>query len=56
MKKGILLLLLLIFSSLYAQDYEIGTIRDAEAKSALNRMQFRPNANTGNYDVKYHRL
>lgn len=56
MKNGILLLFLFIFSSLYAQDYETSTITEAETKSALNRMQFRPNANTGNYDVKYHRL
>lgn len=32
------------------------TIREAEAKAALNRMAFIANPNTGNYDVTYHRL
>lgn len=32
------------------------TVRKAEVNSAFNRMQFRTNAKTGNYDVKYHRL
>lgn len=31
-------------------------IREAETKAALNRMLQRVNLNTGNYDVKYHRL
>ncbi|RXJ52622.1 M1 family aminopeptidase [Gelidibacter gilvus] len=56
MRNSISLLFLFIFSSLYAQDHQMNEIREAELKSALNRMQFRPNANTGNYDVKYHRL
>ncbi|MCK7589627.1 T9SS type A sorting domain-containing protein [Subsaxibacter sp. CAU 1640] len=37
-------------------DPSFNSIREAEAKAALNRMQFRANPNTGNYDVKYHRL
>lgn len=31
-------------------------IREAETKAALNKMLHRVNMNTGNYDVKYHRL
>src|SRR5690554_562363 len=31
-------------------------IRDAEARTALNKMFYRVNMNTGNYDVTYHRL
>ncbi|MCK0115382.1 M1 family aminopeptidase [Gelidibacter sp. F63206] len=51
------LLLLLFFPCLsIAQDYHTSDISVSEAQSALHRMQFRPNANTGNYDVKYHRL
>src|SRR5690606_21783407 len=30
--------------------------REVEAKAAGSRMAFRANPNTGNYDVKYHRL
>ncbi|WP_163515244.1 M1 family aminopeptidase [Gelidibacter japonicus] len=57
MNNHYLLLLFLFFPSfLNAQDYHISDISVAEAQSALHRMQFRPNANTGNYDVKYHRL
>lgn len=56
MKNRLIFLFLFISSFFYAQDYEAGTIREAEVKSALNKMQFRPNANTGNYDVRYHRL
>ncbi len=42
----------------FGQDYDtsFNSIREAEAKAALNRMEFRANPNTGNYDVKYHRL
>ncbi|MCB0447238.1 MAG: peptidase M1, partial [Gelidibacter sp.] len=42
----------------FTQDFNetLNTIREAEAKSALNQMLFRANLNTGNYDVKYHRL
>ena len=31
-------------------------IAEAEAKSAYQNMHFSPNTNTGNYDLKYHRL
>jgi aminopeptidase N len=37
-------------------DNSVGSIQEAEAKAALHRMEFRANLNTGNYDVKYHRL
>lgn len=42
----------------FGQDYDtsFNSISEAEAKAALNRMEFRANPNTGNYDVKYHRL
>jgi len=54
-----LLLLLGLFSSVsFSQDYNetLNTIREAEAKSALTRIMHRSNLNTGNYDLKYHRL
>lgn len=56
MKKVLLSVFLPIFSLLSAQDHQMNTLQEAEAKSALSRMQFQSNANTGNYDVKYHRL
>lgn len=56
MNNHYLLLLLFFPSFLNAQDYHTSDISVAETQSALHRMQFRPNANTGNYDVKYHRL
>jgi len=41
-----------------AQDYNetLSSIREAEFKSALKKMAYRVNPNTGNYDLKYHRL
>ena len=55
-----LLLAALLFASTFimAQDFQeaLKSNREAEAKAALNRMQFRANPNTGNYDVQYHRL
>lgn len=56
MKHRILLLFLFAFYFSGAQDHDFDAIRSAEMASASNRMQFRPNGNTGNYDVKYHRL
>ena len=51
---------ILLLTTLYSfgQDYDpsFNSIRESEAKSALNRMAFRANLNTGDYDVKYHRL
>ncbi len=42
----------------FGQDFNetLNTIREAEAKAALNQMFYRANLNTGNYDLKYHRL
>jgi aminopeptidase N len=42
----------------FGQDFNetLNTIREAEAKAALNQMFYRANLNTGNYDIKYHRL
>ena len=54
-----LLLVLGLFSTVsFSQDYNetLNTIREAEAKSALSRIMHRSNLNTGNYDLKYHRL
>lgn len=41
-----------------SQDYDkdLSAIRESEAKSALKKMFYRVNSNTGNYDLKYHRL
>ena len=52
-------LIFLVFTSLgYAQsfDEDQSGIIEAETKSASSRIYFRANANTGNYDVKYHKL
>ncbi|MFD2916922.1 M1 family aminopeptidase [Psychroserpens luteus] len=54
-----LLLILGFYSTLsFSQDYNetLDAISEAEAKSALNHMMQRSNLNTGNYDLKYHRL
>ncbi|WP_179375593.1 M1 family aminopeptidase [Winogradskyella wichelsiae] len=51
--------LILVFTlQISAQDFHetLNGIRDGEAKSAMNRILSSQNANTGNYDVKYHRL
>ncbi len=51
------LVVLLPFLS-FSQDFDktLNSIREAEAKSALKKMFYRVNSNTGNYDLKYHRL
>lgn len=58
MKTILCSIVLLISLSALAQDHldSFNSVREAEAKAALNRMEFRANPNTGNYDVKYHRL
>lgn len=58
MKTLLSLTFLLISLHSFGQDYleTFNSIREAEAKAALNRMAFRANINTGNYDIKYHRL
>lgn len=59
MKLRRLLILMGLFSTVsFSQDYNetLNTIREAEAKSALSRIMHRANLNTGNYNLKYHRL
>lgn len=58
MKLRLLLVLGLLSTVSFSQDYNetLNTIREAEAKSALSRIMHRSNLNTGNYDLKYHRL
>ncbi|MGY0391368.1 M1 family aminopeptidase [Bizionia sp. KMM 8389] len=58
MKLYISLFLLLATTSLMAQDYlkSFNEIQEAEAKMALKKMNQRINLNTGDYDIKYHRL
>ncbi len=45
---------LFLFLGTNAQDFE--AVVEAETKAALNRVNFVRNTNTGNYDLKYHRL
>ena len=42
----------------HSQDFveSLKSIREAEVKSALRKMSYKVNSNTGNYDLKYHRL
>ncbi|TXE08547.1 T9SS type A sorting domain-containing protein [Gelidibacter salicanalis] len=56
MKNLFCFLFLLGCTCLYAQNQQQTAIVEAEMKSALKRMAFRASPNTGNYDVKYHRL
>lgn len=56
MKTCIALFFSMFSSFLMAQTHEMNALKEAELKSALRKMQFRANGNTGNYDLKYHRL
>jgi aminopeptidase N len=58
MKLQLLLFFGLCSTVSFSQDYNetLDAIRESEAKSALNHMIQRSNLNTGNYDLKYHRL
>jgi len=58
MKLRLLLFFGLCSTLSFSQDYDetLDAIRESEAKSALNHMMQRSNLNTGNYDLKYHRL
>lgn len=58
MKPYLPILLFLISTPFMAQDYmkSFNKIQEAEAKSALKKMNQRFSLNTGNYDIKYHRL
>ena len=58
MKTCLLYVCCLVSFGLLAQDYHktFTHIQKTEAKAALSKMLFKANSNTGNYDVKYHRL
>lgn len=56
MKNIFTFLFVLVCSVFNAQDEQLQALKEAEMKSALQRMEFRASPNTGNYDVKYHRL
>jgi len=58
MKQFLGCLLLVSVLQINAQDYEetLNAIRVSEAKTAYRQMMRSSNLNTGNYDVKYHRL
>jgi len=58
MKRIITCLVLIATLQIYAQDYNetLNAIRVSEAKTAMRQMMSSSNLNTGNYDVKYHRL
>ncbi len=58
MRSLLRLFVVLFCFQLQAQDYEkmLEEVQIAEAKAALNQIMHRANLNTGNYDLKYHRL
>ncbi|MCK8479080.1 M1 family aminopeptidase [Psychroserpens algicola] len=58
MKLRLLILFVYTCSMSFSQDFDdtLNSIREAEAKSALSHIMQRSNLNTGNYDLKYHRL
>ncbi|WP_456441122.1 M1 family aminopeptidase [Psychroserpens sp.] len=58
MRIPLLTLFCLLSFNLFCQDFNetLEDVRIAEAKSALSQIMHRANLNTGNYDLKYHRL
>ena len=57
MKAVLCLFILLMLGPVYGQDdFSIEDIAESELKSAFSHFQFKANANTGNYDLTYHRL
>ncbi len=58
MKRFLVCSFLVFALQINAQDYNetLNAIRASEAKTALRQMMSSSNLNTGNYDVKYHRL
>lgn len=58
MKKLVFLTFLFfpVFLSAQESDSDLPSIIESETKSALNSMQGTRNHNTGNYDLKYHRM
>ena len=57
MRLSLFILSFLLSLPLFSQDYNatLESVREAEAKSALNQIMHRANLNTSNYDLKYHR-
>lgn len=58
MRTPLFFLFFLFHIQFFAQDFkdEFNAIREAEAKTALKKMALKINSNTGNYDLRYHRL
>ena len=58
MRTPLFFLIFLFHIQFFAQDFkdEFKAIREAEAKTALKKMALKINSNTGNYDLRYHRL
>lgn len=58
MKRLFICIFLMFAIQINAQDYNetLNAIRVSEAKTAMRQMMSSRNPNTGNYDVKYHRL
>jgi len=56
MTRFILLIISLFICSIGLKAQELQKISEAEAKSAHAKLHFKANANTGNYDVTYHKL
>ncbi len=58
MKVFILLVCCILPISFFGQEFDetLKTIRDIEVRSASKKMLQKANVNTGNYDLKYHRL
>lgn len=58
MRKAILFAFVMFSTFIYAQEItdDFSSIIESETKSALNIFQGERNLNTGNYDLKYHRL
>jgi len=57
MRTRLLLCVLLVASFVHGQiNHDLDHIAESESKSAHTLVNFRANSNTGNYDLKYHRL
>lgn len=58
MRNIVLIIFFLLAGYCFSQDYNksFDAIQKAEKKAALGKLFFKANDNTGNYDVKYHRL
>ena len=58
MKSTLFFIFSLFFLNGFSQDYNetLNSINEAEAKSAYSKIMQKANLNTGNYDLKYHRL